>query len=386
MARQHLPRLLFDWIDEGAGDEAATRGNLDSFRRHRFLPRYLRDVSERSQATRLFDRAYASPFGFSPTGMQGLIRPGGEVMMARAAAEAGIPYILSGLTTKRLESVAAAAPNNLWFQPYPSADCSILDHTVERAVNAGVNALVVTADLPVEGLRMRSLRNRRSGRVSRWLVLEALRHPRWVAEYLLNRPMLEDLALYAPPRSTQRDLDAMFSNEYAPVRAKQTWAELARLRRMWPRTLVLKGIVSPGDAIRAVEIGVDGIILSNHGGRQLDRAPSPLDVLPLVKAAVAGRVEVMLDGGIRRGSDIVTALCLGARFVFIGRAALYGLAAGGQAGVARAIELLRNEIDVTLGQIGCTAIDQLDSECMFQADGPGPSAGAPARANLTVVR
>jgi L-lactate dehydrogenase (cytochrome)/(S)-mandelate dehydrogenase len=198
--------------------------------------------------------------------------------------------------------------------------------------------------------------------------------------------MLEDLALYAPPGATRGDLDVMFGNEYSPVRAKQTWADLARLRRMWPHALVVKGIVSPGDAVRAVEHGADGIILSNHGGRQLERAPAPIDVLPLVKAAVGGRIEIMLDGGIRRGSDIVTALCLGARFVFIGRAALYGLAAGGQAGASRVIALLREEIDVTLGQVGCTAVDQLDPDFLFQADGHGPGTGSPVRANLAVVR
>ncbi len=386
MARRHLPRIIFDWIEEGAGDEAALRANLESFGRYRFLPRYMRDVSDRDQATHLFNRTYASPFGLTPTGMQGLIRRNGALMMAQAANAANIPYVLSGLTTTCLETVAAAAPEHFWYQPYPSNDRTIVERLIERASDAGATALVITADLPVEGLRLRSMRNRSSGHPNPWLVLEALRHPAWLADYLRKKPKLEDLIPYAPRGATRRDLDAMFGREYAPIRSKQTWSEFERYRKMWPRALILKGIISPEDAIRAVELGADGIVVSNHGGRQLDRAPPPLEVLPFVKAAVGNRAAVMLDGGIRRGSDIVTALCLGASFVFIGRAALYGLATAGTAGVARAIAILQNEIDVVLGQIGCTRIDQLDPHCLWQPDTYRPADKIPPLSSLSLVR
>ncbi|WP_336487917.1 alpha-hydroxy acid oxidase [Methylobacterium nigriterrae] len=385
MARRHLPKIVFDWIEEGAGDEAATRGNLESFQRHRFLPRYLRDVSRREQSTTLFGQSHASPFGFTPTGMQGLIRPGGERLMAQAAARAGIPYVLSGLSTTPMEEVAAAAGGRMWYQPYPTADQAIVDDLIRRARDAGATTLVVTADLPVEGLRLRSLRNRRSGRPNPGVVLEALRHPRWILDYLRADPRLQDLAPYARAGASRRELHLLFGREYTPVRAKQTWSDLERYRRLWPRSLVVKGLVSPSDALQAVELGADGIVVSNHGGRQLERAPAPLDVLPQVRAAVGDRAAILLDGGIRRGSDIVTALCLGARFVFIGRAALYGLAAGGQAGVSRAVELLQEEIDLVLGQIGCTAIDQLGPEWLWQPDLPRQGVGAPSRNTLSLV-
>lgn len=366
LARKALPRIIYDWIEEGAGDELATQGNLNSFRQYRLLPRYMRDVSERAQTAQLFGREYSSPIGFSPTGMQGLIHAEGELKMAKAAVAANIPYVMSGLTTVRLEKVAEAAPNHLWYQPYPTANRAIIEDLVRRAADAGVKNLVLTADLPVEGHRLRSMHNRRSGRPNPWLIVEALRHPKWLASYLKKRPLLEDFLPYAVPGASREDLDEMFGREYAPVRAKQTWSEIEWYRRLWSGKLIIKGIISPKDAMSAVDMGVDGIVVSNHGGRQLDRAPAPLDMLPFVKMAVGGSAEVMLDGGIRTGSDVVIALCLGARFIFIGRAALFGLAAGGHDGVRRAVQILKSEIDVTMGQIGCTGIEQLNQEYLLR--------------------
>jgi L-lactate dehydrogenase (cytochrome)/(S)-mandelate dehydrogenase len=382
LARKALPRIIFDWIEEGAGDELASRGNLNSFRQYRFLPRYMRDVSDRIQTVRLFGQEHASPIGFSPTGMQGLVHADGELMMAKAAVEANIPYVMSGLTTIRLEKVAAVAPNHLWYQPYPTANRSIIEDLVRRAADAGVKHLVITADLPVEGHRLRTMHNRRSGRPNPWLILEALRHPKWLANYLKKRPVLEDLLPYAAPGASRKDLDEMFGREYAPVRPKQTWSEIEWYRKIWPGKLIIKGIVNPKDATCAVDFGVDGIVVSNHGGRQLDRAPAPLDMLPFVKMAVGNSAEVMLDSGVRTGSDIVIALCLGARFVFIGRAALFGLAAGGLEGVKRAVQILQAEVDVTIGQIGCTRVEQLNQEYLWR----GNSLGAGGADYHTVLR
>lgn len=211
LARKALPRIIYDWIEEGAGDELATQGNLNSFRQYRLLPRYMRDVSERVQTVELFGRKYSSPIGFSPTGMQGLIQAEGELKMARAAVAANIPYVMSGLTTVRLERVAEAAPDHLWYQPYPTANRTIVEDLVRRAADAGVKHLVLTADLPVEGHRLRSMHNRRSGRPSPWLIVEALRHPKWLASYLMKRPLLEDLLPYAVPGASREDLDEMFN-------------------------------------------------------------------------------------------------------------------------------------------------------------------------------
>ncbi|WP_406857293.1 alpha-hydroxy acid oxidase [Alsobacter sp. KACC 23698] len=368
LCRARLPRIVFDWIEEGAGDESALRRNMESFLRYRFAPRYLRDVSTRTQDKEIFGSTFSSPFGFSPTGMQGLIRGRAEVMMAEAAVEANLPYVMSGLTTTRMETVARIAPNHLWYQPYPSADRRIIEGLVGRAADCGISTLVITVDLPVEGKRLRSMRHRRGGRPNPSTYLDVFMHPGWLADYLQNRPLLEDLAPYAPEGAKQRDLDVLFGDQYSAVRERQTWSDLEWFRRNWKGKLVVKGVLSPEDALLALNHGVDGVTVSNHGGRQLERAPAPLDVLPSVVQAVAGRIPVFLDSGIRRGADIVMALALGASFTFIGRAALYGLAAGGKAGVGRTIEILKSDIDVVMGQIGRLTTVDLGPDCLLPAD------------------
>lgn len=369
MAKRRVPKLAFDYIEGGVEDERGMRTNTDSFLKYHLLPKYLVDVARRDQSTTLFGRTYASPFGFAPTGMMGLYRRGGELLLAQAAAEANLPYIMSGGSTETLEAAARVAPRHTWYQLYAASEQAICEDLIRRCDDAGLGALVVTVDVPVRTRRERNIRNGFSlhGRAKPSLLLEALMHPGWVIDYLRHGgiPPLANWVKYAPPGSTPQQV-AQFFNSKVPASA-QTWAELENYRRLWPRTLIVKGVMDPDDAARAADLGVDGIIVSNHGGRQLDRAPAPLDVFPAIKRAVGDRVTLMLDGGIRRASDILTALCLGAQYVFLGRPALYAIAAGGVVGARRLVELMQSEIDLNMGQMGCPTIADLGPDRLWTA-------------------
>ena len=366
-AKRYLPRILFDWIDGGAGDEYGLRRNEKAFRDIAFMPRYLLDISARTQRLSLFGKTYDSPFGIAPMGYTGLFRPGSDIAMAQAAAAANIPFILSGTSTDSLERVAAAAPDHTWYQLYGAADLSITEDLVRRAASAGCQALVVTVDIPLAAKRERDLRNGFSLPLKRTprLVLDGLLHPLWTARYLRSggMPMMENWAVYAPEARSALKV-AVFANSQSYC--VQTWSHLERFRQLWPRQLIVKGIMHPNDAVRAVSMGADGLIVSNHGGRQYDRAPTALDVFPAVQAAVESSVPVMLDGGIRRGSDVLASLGLGANFVFLGRAMLYGAVTGGERGVAHAIAIIRDELDQIMGQVGCTDLSALPSDLIIR--------------------
>jgi (S)-mandelate dehydrogenase len=378
MARRKLPRIIFDFIEGGVEDERGLERNEEAFHRHRLLPRYLVDVSTRDQSQTLFGRRYASPFGIAPTGGVGLYRPGGDLMLAEAAAAANIPFIMSGMSNASMEAAARIAPQHTWYQLYAARDMRISDDLVRRAGDAGLDAVVLTVDVPVHSKRERNIRNGFSAvrgggileafKLKPGILLEAMTHPAWVFEYLWTggAPVIENWIPYAANGARKADVIA-FGRGQTPADA-QTWRDLERYRQLFPRKLVVKGIMHPADAIRAAEIGVDGIIVSNHGGRQLDRAPASLDVLPAISAAVGDRVTVMLDSGVRRGADILIALCLGARFVFFGRPTLYGTVVGGVPGAAKAIRILQNEIDLVMGQIGCPSLDQLGPDFLWRED------------------
>jgi (S)-mandelate dehydrogenase len=378
LAKRKLPRIIFDFIEGGVEDERGIARNEEAFHRHRLLPRYLVDVSSRDQSQTLFDRTYASPFGISPTGGVGLYRPGGDLMLAEAAAAANIPFIMSGMSNASMEAAARIAPHHTWYQLYAARDMRISDDLVRRARDAGLDAVVVTVDVPVHSKRERNIRNgfsiMRGGGVLEALklkpgiLLEAMTHPAWVMEYLWTggAPIVENWAPYALNGSKKEEIIS-FARGQTPAHA-QTWRDIERYRQLFPRKLILKGIMSPADAQRAAELGVDGIIVSNHGGRQLDRAPASLDVLPAIHQAVGDKMTVMLDSGIRRGADILIALCLGARFVFFGRPTLYGTVVGGVPGAAKAISILQNEIDLVMGQIGCPSLDQLGPDFLWRED------------------
>ena len=378
MAKRRLPKIAFDFIEGGLEDERGLERNTSAFHKHQLLPRYLVDVSKRDQSATLFGHTYASPFGISPTGGASLFRDGADLMLAEAARDANIPYIMSGASSASLEKAAKVAPNNTWYQLYAPRDPQICADLIRRTADAGLGALVLTVDTPVGSKRERNIRNGfanvRGGlfqalSLKPSILAEALTHPGWIVEYLRRgggTPLLENWQPYAPAGS---NAEAVYkhSSSLRPFNA-QTWRDLENYRRLFPRALVVKGIMDPADALRAAEVGCDGVIVSNHGGRQLDQAPASLDVLPAIKAAVGDKMTVMLDSGVRRGADILIALCLGAQFCFFGRPTLYGAAAGGLAGVKKAISILRGEIDLVMGQIGCPSLDQLGPDFLWRDD------------------
>jgi isopentenyl diphosphate isomerase/L-lactate dehydrogenase-like FMN-dependent dehydrogenase len=378
MAKRRLPKIAFDYIEGGLEDERGLERNTSAFHQHRLLPRYLVDVSVRDQSKTLFGQSFASPFGIAPTGGTSLFRNHADLMLAEAAKDADIPYIMSGGSSETIEACAKIAPKNHWYQLYAARKPEINADMIRRTADAGLGALVLTVDTPVGGKRERNIRNGfqnvRGGlfqalSLKPAILIEALTHPGWIVEYLRRgggTPMLGNWQPYAPPAANAEEV-YKFASSLRPFNA-QTWKDLETYRKLFPRALVIKGVMSPADALRAVEVGCDGILVSNHGGRQLDQAPASLDVLPAIKAAVGDKAAVLLDGGVRRGADILIALALGADFVFMGRPTLYGAAAGGLAGVKKAVEILRGEIDLVMGQIGCPSLGELGPDFLWTDD------------------
>jgi L-lactate dehydrogenase (cytochrome)/(S)-mandelate dehydrogenase len=322
-----------------------------------------------NQSGSVFGRRFASRFGIAPTGAAGLFRPDGDLMLAEAAAGADIPFVLSGANNASIEAVARAAPNHVWYQLYAARDPAICADMLRRALDAGITTLVITVDVPVRPKRERNMRNGFGGRV--WalrpdLILDAILHPAWTLNYLYRGyPMLSDWARYATPGANAAAVGDLLTAQFPDP--GHTWRHLETYRRIWPHHLVVKGILHKDDARQAAELGVEGIVVSNHGGRQLDQAPSPVEVLPAIAAAVGDRVTVMMDGGIRRGADVLVALALGAKFCFVGRPTLYGAVAGGAAGISRAISILRDEIEIVMGQIGCPDLERMGPEFLLPA-------------------
>jgi L-lactate dehydrogenase (cytochrome)/(S)-mandelate dehydrogenase len=364
-AKKRLPRIAFDFIEGGVEDEDGLDRNERAFRETRLVPRYLVDVSKRDQSATLFGRTYASPFGIAPTGLASLFRPGADLMLAQAARDANIPFIMSGSSTASIEELAKLAPEHGWYQLYAARDKKISEDMIRRANDAGLSTLVLTVDVPVHSNRERNQRNgfTRPLKLTWATKFEALRHPGWLAGYLRQgTPMFSNWAPYAGNAANADAVSAFVSTQTA---APLTWRDVENFRRLWPRNFVIKGIMHPDDAIRAASLGVDGIMVSNHGARQLDRAPAPLEVFPAIRDAVGDKMTLMLDSGVRRGADALIALCLGAKFVFVGRATLYGAAVAGLAGARAAINILRCEIDLTMGQIGCPSLDQLGPDFLM---------------------
>lgn len=376
-AKRHLPRVAFDYIEGGAEDERALVTNERGFHAYRLNPHYLVDVSKISQATPLFGRTYGLPFGIAPTGLIGLFRHGGERMLAQAAVEANIPFIMSGASTASIENIAKIAPDHLWYQLYTARDRSISEDMIRRARDAGLSTLVVTVDIPTSANRERDKRNGFGLRMMpASSYVEALRHPAWLMEYLrYGVPEFENWKPYAG-RATRGTALADFIRTQVPP-GNLTWHDVESFRKLWPRTLVVKGLMRADDARAAVEAGADGIIVSNHGGRQLDMAPSSVEAFPAIRDAVGDRTTLMLDSGVRRGSDVLIARALGARFVFVGRATLYGVSAFGLPGARKAIDILQREMEAVLKQVGCPNVNDLGQEFLWR-DGQGPVLAKPA--------
>jgi isopentenyl diphosphate isomerase/L-lactate dehydrogenase-like FMN-dependent dehydrogenase len=377
-AKRQLPRVIFELIDSASEDELVMAKNIERLKAHTLMARVLQGVPRREQATTLFGRPYSTFFGISPMGMIGIVRKDIELNLAEAANLAGIPMILSGASAHALEKVVPKAPGTIWSQLYAAADPKITEDLVRRAEAAGATGLVWTVDLPVYSKNDRTIRNGIGipAKLSLGAKLESLLHPNWIRQYLTGEmAKMGHWECYVPPGSSSADVLKFYLSQ---KNSMQTWSEMEILRRLWNGPLIVKGIMNGEDALRAAELGADGIIVSNHGGYGLDRAPASIDMLPGIVAAVGQRLVVMFDGGIRRGSDAIIARCLGAQFVFIGRAALYGAAAGGVAGASRAIAVLKDEIDRTMGLIGCAHAASLGAYAVRRPVDPWSSAGGPA--------
>jgi L-lactate dehydrogenase (cytochrome) len=371
LARRRLPRAVFDFVEGGASDERTVVRNRAAFERLLFQPKVLVDVSKREQATVVFGDRVETPVLLSPTGMAGLCWPKGEVAAARAAHEAGTIYTLSTHSSCSIEEVAAEAPGPLWFQLYVWQNRDLTRSFVERARAAGYRALLLTVDVPVISRRERDLRNGFTvpPRLTARNVLDTLRRVGWIRRVLFG-PRLTLANLVGVPGAPRTDIVTLAGVANRQVDPSIAWGDLVWFRSLWSGPLLLKGVLTAADARRAAEHGVDGLVVSNHGGRQLDGAPATIEALPEIVDAVGGRIDVLLDGGVRRGADVVRALALGARAVMVGRPYLYGLAAGGPAGVRHAIETLAREVDQVLALVGVPRVGDLDRTIVRRADGP----------------
>ena len=360
-ARRSLPRVLFDYIDGGADGEVTMRENMRAFERVAFQPKCAVRTPQCDLATTVAGMPLSVPFMLAPVGSSRMFYPRGEEVAAAAAGAAGTAYILSTFSGCRLEDVKSASTGPCLLQLYLVGDRDVSRSMMRRAQDAGYSALVVTIDTAVAGLRERDFRNgsrelvRRNPFPMLPFIGQFLARPRWLFRFFRDGGMMKFPNVVLPDTGPMAYADVGGSLEKADV----TWDDFAWIRDAWGGPILVKGVHRPDDARRAVEAGADGVIVSNHGGRQLDGVPASLSMLPGVLDAVNGRIEVLMDGGIRRGSDIVKALCLGARAVLIGRAYVYGLAAGGHAGVARAIDILRTDMIRTMKLLGCPSVTQL---------------------------
>jgi (S)-mandelate dehydrogenase len=363
-AKRRLPHFVFDYLDGGAGSEAGVRRNEQAFNDLLLNMRALVNVETRDLSTRLFGRIWAAPFGVAPVGLGNLIWPGADEAVARAAVATNLPYTLSTAATTSLERIAEIAPQHAWFQLYiAKRDADVAD-LVNRAEQAGYEVLLVTVDVPVPARRLRDIRNHFTVpfRITPGVALALLTHPSWsLATLRAGVPRFANVERYADVFD-RRSTAAYLSAE---IRGRFDWDDLKRLRDRWPRRFVVKGLMTAEDAVRARDLGCDGIVVSNHGGRQLDSAPATLDVLPDIRAAVGSDFVLVLDSGVRSGEHVVKALAAGADFVLIGRAVMYALAAYGTAAAEPLFALMIDEASRCLGQIGYPDVASLKAHAPF---------------------
>lgn len=359
-ARKALPGVMYDFIEGGAEDEISMRRNRQCFEAYEFVPRVLRDVSRIDLSCKVLGVDCSMPLVCAPTAMSCLFHHRGEEAVALAAAKAGIPYTLSTLSTRSIEQIAKLSGGPKFFQIYIWHQRALVDEFIERCRQCGYEGLMLAVDLPALGNRERDLRNGHGRPLELRLktALGAWRRPRWLYHFLrCGPPQMANMLEHLPDDANAfKTIDVVNQQFDASV----TWQDAEQLCAQWQGTFVLKGIQSVADAKRAAAMGASAIVLSNHGGRQLDGAPAALSILPAVVDAVSGDIEVLIDGGIRRGADIVKALALGANACMIGRPYLYGLAAGGEAGVSHSLEILRSEMERVMKLIGCDSLAKLD--------------------------
>jgi (S)-mandelate dehydrogenase len=360
IARRRIPGFVFEYVEGGAEDELTLRRNRAALEAWRLVPQTLVSTAGRHQRSLLFGQETATPLVVAPTGGNGLLHPHGDTCLARAAAELGLPFCLSTVSTTRLEDIASHVGGRLWMQLYVLKDRAIAEDIMRRADAAGYEALVFTTDANVFGSREWDKRNYRApGKPNLRTRLDILRHPRWLYEVLMRdgMPRFRNLEAFLPPGAAR----AVGGSTILPpmFEATITWDDIAWIRKFWTRRLLIKGVLNVEDARRAADLGCDGIVLTNHGGRQLDSCVAPIEMLPQIVAEVGQRMTIIIDSGFRRGTDIVKALALGANAIMIGRPALYGLIAGGEPGVRRALQMLTSETDRVLGQLGCRSLSEL---------------------------
>jgi len=361
VAHKSLPKVMYDFIEGGAEDETTLRRNVDSFGDYRFVPRVLQDVEQIDLSTTVQGVSSAMPIICAPTGMSRMFHYLGEEAVAKAAEAAGIPYTLSTVSTRSIEDIAGYIKSPKFFQIYAWRNRELIDEFIRRCQAAGYDGIQLAVDLAALGNREKDLRNG-YGRPLELRIktgMSALKHPVWLYRFFTSDAMkMANMVEHLPHGGdAAKTLDTVNEQFDASV----TWERAQAMREQWQGPFTLKGIQCVEDAKRAVSIGATGIILSNHGGRQLDGAPSAMDLLPAVVDAVGSDIEILIDGGVRRGADVIKAVALGAKACLIGRPYLYGLAAGGQAGVSRSLDILRSEMDRTMKLIGCPSIAQLDS-------------------------
>ena len=364
MARRRLPHFAWEYLEGGAEEELTLKRNRQAFADIALLPRTLVPHSKNSTHSTLFGRELPLPMAIGPTGYNAMLHKDADIHLARAATERGLPFSLSTVSTSSMEQVVAAVPEvNLWLQLYCLRDPSIQEDMLERASAVGCQTLLLTSDAALLGNREWDKRNfSRPRTLSLRNKIDVLRHPRWIYQALWPKgmPSLANIERYLPPEQRNAKGGAHFMG--AQMDTGLDWEALARLRDRWPQRLVLKGVMHPADAEKAVALGLDGIVVTNHGGRQLDGAPASIDCLPAIAAVAKGKLTLLLDSGVRRGTDIIKACALGADAVLLGRATLYGVAVGGQAGAGHALDLLAQELRLAMYLLGQPDIGALTAD------------------------
>lgn len=352
MARNRVPRMFFDYADSGSWTETTYRANAEDLQKIKFEQRVAVNLADRRLESTMVGRKVAMPVALAPTGLTGMQHADGEILGAKAASEAGIPFVLSTMSICSIEAVAAAVKEPFWFQLYVMRDQDFVENLIGRAETAGCNALVLTLDLQILGQRHKDIRNGLGAppKMGLGTFLQLMARPRWCMDMLgTKNRTFGNIVGHAKGVDDMGSLSTWTAEQFDP---ELNWDKAAKLRKRWPRQFIVKGIMNADDARMAVNIGADAIVVSNHGGRQLDGAPSSISVLEGIVDAVGDKVEVHFDGGITSGQDVLRALALGAKGTYIGRSWLYGLGAGGQAGVGRALEIIRKELDLTMAFCG----------------------------------
>ncbi|PHK96318.1 alpha-hydroxy-acid oxidizing enzyme [Pseudoroseomonas rhizosphaerae] len=364
IARRRIPRAIFDYADRGSYDEATLRANRDDLSALKLRQRVMIDVSDRSTGSTMLGKAVSMPVAIAPTGLTGLFHADGEIHGCRAAHAFGIPFTLSTMSICSIEDVAGAVDKPFWFQLYVMRDRGFARSLVERAIAARCSALVLTLDLQIQGQRHNDIKNGLAvpPRLTLRNMLDVATKPRWALEVLRGRRKTFGNLTEAPgAKEGLNTLSHWIAGQFDP---SLSWKDVAWIRSLWPGKLILKGVLDVDDARIAADTGADALVVSNHGGRQLDGAPSSISVLPAIAEAVGDRIEVMFDGGIRSGQDVMKALALGARGCMIGKSWLYGLAAGGGPGVTQALEIIRKELDVSMALTGVKDIPGITPEIL----------------------